>query len=117
MPAFKIDENLPSEAAAVLQQAGHDAKSVIDQGMQGASDARVAQVCRQEERALMTLDVGFGDISAYPPEDYAGIVVLRLRSQQAAHVRSVLRRLLSEMEHRELQGTLWIVDEQRIRIR
>jgi predicted nuclease of predicted toxin-antitoxin system len=33
---FKIDENLPIEAAALLREAGHDALIVHDQNLRGA---------------------------------------------------------------------------------
>lgn len=37
---FKIDENLPIEIAALLTNAGHNAKTVNEQQMQGAKDSR-----------------------------------------------------------------------------
>jgi predicted nuclease of predicted toxin-antitoxin system len=45
---FKIDENLPIEVAVALREAGHDAMSVVDQGLGGHADAGVADVCRRE---------------------------------------------------------------------
>ena len=35
---FKIDENLPVEAAPIIRQAGHDATTMLDQRMSGISD-------------------------------------------------------------------------------
>ena len=32
---FKLDENLPVEAAEFLRSAGHDARTVLEQGMGG----------------------------------------------------------------------------------
>src|SRR5580658_9024659 len=82
---FKIDENLPIEVAVALREAGHDAINVVDQGLGGGADASVAEVCRREGRSLVTLDVDFANVQAYPPRDYPGLVVLRLqRSGQAA---------------------------------
>ena len=37
-------------------------------------------------RVLVSLDVGLGDIRAYPPGSHAGIVVLRLTDQSASAV-------------------------------
>ncbi|MEM1013581.1 MAG: DUF5615 family PIN-like protein, partial [Planctomycetota bacterium] len=53
--AFKIDENLPQEAAALLREAGYDAVTVIDQGLEGGADDPLAEICRAEGRALVTL--------------------------------------------------------------
>ena len=73
----KIDEQLPLEIKELLVQHQHDAVTVAEQDMAGNIDPDVAQVCRKEGRALLTLDLDFSDIRAYPPEDYHGIVVFR----------------------------------------
>ena len=41
---FKIDENLPVEAAPIIRQAGHDATTLLDQGMRGVPDSEIAAV-------------------------------------------------------------------------
>ena len=63
---FKIDENLPVEAADLLQAAGHEATTIHDEHLVGQPDPNVAQVCRDECRALVTLDLDFSDIRTYP---------------------------------------------------
>ena len=52
----------------------------------GTSDENLARTCRSELRALLTFDVGFADLRAYPPEEYAGFIVLRLSSQSRARL-------------------------------
>jgi predicted nuclease of predicted toxin-antitoxin system len=79
MPKFKIDENLPAEVADLLTSGGHDAVTVPAQRLAGQADSNIAAVCRAESRAIVPLDLDFGDIRTYPPADYAGIIVLRLR--------------------------------------
>jgi predicted nuclease of predicted toxin-antitoxin system len=39
---FKIDENLPVEAAESLRQMGYEATTVLEQGLGGGADARIA---------------------------------------------------------------------------
>ncbi|MCC7407072.1 MAG: DUF5615 family PIN-like protein, partial [Phycisphaeraceae bacterium] len=86
MTRFKLDENLPVEAARTLQEAGFDAVTVIDQGMQSSPDHVLIDVCRDESRCLVTLDLDFANIRAYPPEEYGGIIVLRLGRQDRLHI-------------------------------
>ena len=45
---FKIDDNLPIEVAVILNDAGHDAMTINDQGMTGTLDPNVAAVCQAE---------------------------------------------------------------------
>lgn len=114
---FKLDENLPISTADVFNHAGHDVLSVNDQNLSGASDALVAQICREEGRILVTLDLDFADIRAYPPEQHSGMIVLRLQHQDALNVIEVCRRIMPVFEREPIENRLWIVDEKRLRIR
>jgi predicted nuclease of predicted toxin-antitoxin system len=114
---FKIDENLPIDAAKSLREAGHDVFTVFDQDLRGARDDTLAQVCREERRVLITLDLHFSDIRTYPPADFAGLIVLRLSRQDRPHVLEVLRRTSQLFESEALEGKLWVVDEKRVRVR
>ena len=114
---FKVDENLPIEVAEMLRQAGHDALSVHDQNLVGSSDQKLSSICQLEKRAIITLDTDFADIRAYPPSQFAGLVVLRLKQQDKPYVLPVVSRFIKALSTEELEGQLWIVDENRIRIR
>jgi predicted nuclease of predicted toxin-antitoxin system len=114
---FKVDENLPIETADILQKAGYDADTVHSEGITGADDVKISQICKAENRAILTLDLGFADIRAYPPDEYEGIVVLRLTRQDKRYVLSIVERLANAISSEEIKGKLWIVDEKRIRVR
>ena len=58
---FKLDENLGSMAAVLLRQVGFEVSTVPEQGLCKASDGRLIQKCRDEERCLVTLDLEFGN--------------------------------------------------------
>jgi predicted nuclease of predicted toxin-antitoxin system len=113
----KIDEHLPLEIKVLLTQHGHDPVTVAEQGLAGGTDPVVAQVCRKEGRALPTLDLDFSDIRAYPPEDYHGIVVFRPAEQSITTLVRLTSRLLTLLEGEPLVGHLWIVEDNRVRIR
>lgn len=112
---FKVDENLPVEVAIDLRERGHDADTVGDEGVAGAPDSRLAELLERERRALLTLDVDFGNLKRYPPERYAGLVVLRLRNQSRRSVLDAVRRVLDRLREEPLDGRLWSVDEVTIR--
>jgi predicted nuclease of predicted toxin-antitoxin system len=114
---FKVDENLPTEAAALLTQRLGDALTVNDQRMQGSADPTLAQVCRDENRTLVTLDLDFADIRSYTPAKHAGIIVLRPLTQSKRDVLRLLERVVEQIGRERVAGTLWVVDEAGIRIR
>lgn len=47
---FKIDESLHADVAALLIDAGHEAHTVHDEGLQGTDDASLALHCVNEVR-------------------------------------------------------------------
>ena len=114
---FKIDENLPLEIADLLQYKGYEAKTVFDQALNGKIDKKIASVCQEEKRVLITLDTDFGDIRTYPPKNFPGIIVLRLKQQDKIHILEVFKGVIPFLSTEPLKHTLWIVDENRIRIR
>ena len=103
---LKLDENLPESLIPLFSRAGHDASPATSQGLGGQADSRIAQVCRQETRVLVTLDSGFADIRAYPPQEHAGIIVLRLRHQDTKHVRKTVSRILPLLLEHPVASTL-----------
>ena len=113
---FKVDENLPDALAALLRDRGHDACTAREQTLNGRPDRDLAARCRDEGRAIVTLDLDFSDITAFPPEEYSGIIVLRVRSQSKAEVVSVFRAVLPLFDTEPLDGYLWIVEESRVRM-
>ena len=114
---FKVDENLPLEVAERLRASGHDAQTVLEQELGGSDDSRLVALCQREGRALVTLDMDFADIRAYPPADLPGLIVLRLGRQDKMTVLSVLAQLIEVLRSESLTGKLWIVEENRVRIR
>lgn len=114
---FKLDENLPKEAVEALRSAGHDAVSVLDQRLGGRPDDDVFDVIRAEGRALITLDLDFGNIHAYPPAGGPGLVVLRLASQGKPSVLNAILSVIAALAEHSPAGKLWIVEEGRLRIR
>lgn len=114
---FKIDENLHEDVAEALRTHGHDAQTVFDQGLRGHADPEIAEVARREGRVVVTLDLDFGNIREYPPEDYRGLIVLRVVDQSRRHVLRVMDRLIAVLDCAPLEGHLWVVSEGGIRIR
>ena len=114
---FKLDENLPVDLVGVFQSAGHDASSVFEQNLSGEQDNVLLDICRKEKRAFFTLDLDFADVRTYPPVENEGIVVLRLQRQDKDNVEEVTKRLLPAFSSEPVARRLWIVDENKIRIR
>ena len=114
---FKLDENLPPSAVELLQGLGHDVMTVYDQGLQSCNDPQVLEACQTEGKVLLSLDLDFSNILVFPPERYAGLIVLRLHKPGPRSVLNLLRRVVPHLATVPVAGRLWIADEHRIRVR
>lgn len=117
MLRFKVDENLPTEVAMLLRDAGYDAVTVVDQKMGGRDDLVIAEICQDEQRIIVSLDLDFSDIRSYSPIDFAGIIVFRMVKQNKSRIVASAKRVIPLLGSEEIAGKLWVVDESRVRIR
>jgi predicted nuclease of predicted toxin-antitoxin system len=114
---FKLDENIASELAAFLRGNGHDASTVTEQRLSGADDVAIAAVVRDEGRVLVTFDLDFSDIRRYPPQNFPGLIVLRIARQDPEWILAVFQRLLERLPRDGIDRELWIVEDVGIRRR
>ncbi len=110
---IKLDENVHGGAVAVLTARGHDVCTVREEGLAGCPDAELARKVQAESRCLVTFDLDFADTRRYPPAEFAGLVVLRLRIPTG--LRQIERINSFFAEKPQLKGQLWIVEEDRAR--
>ena len=119
MSAFLIDASLPRATVHVLRAHGHQATDVRDIGLGAASDQDIADHARLHQLALITGDQDFGNVLAFPPADYFGLVIIRPPDgAKTAVVLSLVQQFLNDTKvMANLSGHLVIVEPGRIRCR
>jgi predicted nuclease of predicted toxin-antitoxin system len=116
---FFLDANMPRSAVSALTQLGHEVEFSRDIGMANDRDEAIAARARETQAVLVTRDLDFADVRRYPPEQYAGIVVLRLPDDAIApDIVNVVERFAGNPAFTsQLAGRLAVVDESRVRFR
>lgn len=114
---FKLDENFGTRTQHIFAASGHDVHTVFDEGLQGASDPSLYEICCHEQRCLVTLDLDFSDVVRFPPEACGEIVVIRSpQNPSLMLLENLVRTFLQALSTESLKGRLWIVEPGRIRL-
>jgi predicted nuclease of predicted toxin-antitoxin system len=114
---FKLDENFGTRTQRIFESIGHDVHTVYQEALQGVSDRRLYEVCCQEQRCLVTLDLDFADVTRFPPQQAGGIVVIRVpRNPSIALLETLVKQFLQTAEQMAVAQKLWVVEVGRIRI-
>ena len=115
---FLVDASLPRPTAPLIIARGHDAIDVRDIGMARSSDADIAAFAQSQQFTLVSRDYDFADIRAYPPNQYAGIVVIELpHTATVPMILGLMDYLLQQHAVlSDLPGRLAIVEPGRIRL-
>ena len=112
----KLDENLGIRGREFLLASGFDVETVVSQGLCGATDHALIDVCRSERRCLVTHDFDFSNPIHFPPKKYAGTIVLKLpKDPTVDDIVDCLRALVRSVDPNDLEGKLRIVSKTRIR--
>ena len=118
MIRFLVDEDLPRSLVQAFEDAGFVAEHVGDVGLRGHSDRNVLDGAITRGAALVSADIGFANLLAFPLGSHHGIVVARFPNEVGNPVlnRSIVDALL-ELRADDLTGSLVIIEPTRIRIR
>lgn len=96
---FLVDANLPRSSLRLFQTYGHGSEHVRDLGLGDSADSVIAGHAKAIGAALVTRDLDFANIRAYPPEHYDGLLVIRLfEDATASQILRLLERFLRNSE-------------------
>lgn len=116
---FLIDAPMPRGTVSLIRSRGHDATDVRDIGLHAAQDSVIAAHAQANQLAILSRDFDFADVRNYPPDQYAGIVVVDVPNTFTAPtiLKLIDRLMLDPQTLNNLPGRLAILEPGRVRLR
>lgn len=96
---------------------GYDADISASHIPRDAPDADVLALAQTLDAVLLTEDLDFSNILDYPPQNYAGIIVLRYMPIEEALIDATLKQTLADLYRDGLRRALVVVSAGRYRVR
>lgn len=113
---FLADQCLLGKTLEVLRKEGHQVVTLKELGKQTAPDDEVIKIARSIGAILITNDLDFGNIFLYPPSQYGGIIVLRIKPKKEDKVHRLLLDHLKSIDQIEVSKTLIVIDHRACRV-
>jgi len=118
MVRLLVDEDLPRTLVPALRSAGLEADDVRDVGLRGCSDDEVINYSTAHGMAVVTGDVGIGNLLHYPLGTHGGLIVARFPNELPANeLTAEIVRAISELTEEEISGNLVVIEPGRVRLR
>lgn len=107
---FKLDENVDLRILPRFRLAGYDVATVPQQNLTSSSDTELIEICRQEERCLVTADRDFSNRGRYNPINYSGIAIIRLPTPvRLSDWVAAIDTFILGLETASICGKLWVI--------
>jgi predicted nuclease of predicted toxin-antitoxin system len=115
---FLVDENLSPRVAALIRDSGLDATHVLEHGLGGAPDTRVAALAVAESRTIISSDSDFSTLLSLSRATSPSLVLLRSATQLKPPAQAALLLAnLPTVESDLAMGAVVSLGRTRIRVR
>ena len=106
---FIIDENVPVELITWLNQLRHSTFLTP----KGASDEEVALLAKEQKAILLTQDRHFTNTLRFPPQDFSGIIRIKIHPSHIEDITLSLKKLFEVFSKPEdFKGKLIILGKE-----
>ncbi len=114
---FLLDMGISPSLVPVLEEWGHQARHLVQEGQVTLEDPAVLAKARAERAVLLTHDLGFGDLLSAGGESLPSVVLFRLRNMRPERVAAAMRRVLDGCSEALERGAVVSVGEKLVRVR
>jgi predicted nuclease of predicted toxin-antitoxin system len=116
MPVL-LDHCVQRKFLRLLKSWGYEVSLLQEHLAPDAYDPDVLGIAQKLDAVLITEDMDFSNILDYPPNDFAGIIVIRYSAKEEIKTINSLKQALEDLYREDLRGVLVVVSSERYRVR
>ena len=106
---------MPRSTKAAIKTLGYDVLDVRDILPPASPDSDIAKLAIRENRVIITRDQDFANILLYPPAEYPGIIVLKIRPMKPSDINRLMELFLTTNPSETVLNSLIILESSRFR--
>jgi predicted nuclease of predicted toxin-antitoxin system len=114
---FLVDMPVTPQAVAHLEAKGDDALHASTAGLATEDDSVILERAGIDDRIVVTADLDYPRLLALLKADRPGVILFRGGSYSDAEMLALLDRVLAQSDTLELERSITVVDQHRIRRR
>ncbi len=95
---------------------GFETLTAQEAGFAGCKNGELIRYAAQNQMVFLTRDLDFTDIRVYPPQNFHGIIALRISPENQATIHEKLLEMLRENPLPSLVGRLALIAQNKYRI-
>jgi predicted nuclease of predicted toxin-antitoxin system len=115
---FKLDENVPLILKQIIEKSGpHQVETIFHENISGINDQQLIQLCKKEERILITQDNDFVNIDLFPDFTHCGIIIIKSLTQGKKAVKNIFERFLTNFDLKNVKNEVIIIESTQYKIR
>lgn len=100
-----------------LEQNGHDAIHLRDQGLHRMPNGEIFEKAIREDRIVITFDLDFGEIAALAAGRRTSVILFRLKNTRTKNVIERLSSVIERFADVLVKGSIITVEDTRCRVR
>ena len=112
-----LDHCVARRYLQLLRSWDYDARPMTDFIAADSPDNDVISLATKLDAVLLTFDLDFANVLAYPPENFKGIIVVRYTVADETDIDDTLKSALHDLYREDLRYVLVVITAGRYRIR
>ena len=114
---FIADIHISPQTVKSLSEEGYKIKRVTEFLKPNAKDEQILDLALKEKSTIITQDLDFGALLAKRGVNKPSVITLRVNIAKPAKITEILEKVLPQIKSELNEGSIIIVEEERIRIR